>query len=118
MERTFAMWSRRRRTAQVHKACVVRVAGEEDGGSSSPNNSGASSGLGQCGKRGMCPLGRSAAASLPTAAASLGDSKQTSGGTSPSDPARKVRLISNQLGFGIRASCKPYLLQLLPKSDA
>ena len=45
----------------------------------------------------------------------LGDPKQTSGGTGPSDLARKVRLISDQLALGIRAFCKPYLPQLLLK---
>ena len=44
----------------------------------------------------------------------LGDPKQTSGGTGPSDLARKVRLISDQLALGIRASRKPYLPQSLP----
>ena len=44
----------------------------------------------------------------------LGDPKQTSGGTSPSDLAPQVRLISNQRAHGIRASRKPYLPQLLP----
>ena len=33
----------------------------------------------------------------------LGDPKQTSGGTGPSDLARRVRLVSDQLALGIRA---------------
>ena len=44
----------------------------------------------------------------------LGDPKQTSGGTGPSDLARKVRLISDQLALGIRAHHRPYLPQALP----
>ena len=45
----------------------------------------------------------------------LGDPKQTSGGTGPSDLARKVRLISDQLALGIRAPRTPYLPQALPR---
>ena len=41
----------------------------------------------------------------------LGDPKQTSGGTGPSDLARRVRLVSDQLALGIRAPRKPYLPQ-------
>ena len=44
----------------------------------------------------------------------LGNSKQTSGGTGPSDLARKVRLVSNQLALGIRSNRRPYLPQALP----
>ena len=44
----------------------------------------------------------------------LGDSKQTSGGTSPSDLARRVRLVSDQLALGIRAPRKPCLPQAIP----
>ena len=46
----------------------------------------------------------------------LGDPKQTSGGTGPSDLARRVRLVSDQLALGIRASRKPYtfLRRFLP----
>ena len=45
----------------------------------------------------------------------LGDPKQTSGGTGPSELARQVRLISDQLALGIRAPRTPYLPQALPK---
>ena len=41
----------------------------------------------------------------------LGDSKQTSGGTS--DLARRVRLVSDQLALGIRAPRKPCLPQAI-----
>ena len=44
----------------------------------------------------------------------LGDPKQTSGGKGPSDLARKVGLISDQLALGIRARRKPYLPQAFP----
>ena len=44
----------------------------------------------------------------------LGDPKQTSGGTGPSDLARKVRLVSDQLALGIRAPRKPCLPQAIP----
>ena len=44
----------------------------------------------------------------------LGDPKQTSVGTGPSDLARKVRLVSDQLALGIRAPRKPYLPQAIP----
>ena len=44
----------------------------------------------------------------------LGDSKQTSGGTGPSDLARKVRLVSDQLALGIRAPRRPCLAQAIP----
>ena len=40
--------------------------------------------------------------------------KQTSGGTGPSDLARKVRLVSDQLALGIRSKRRPYLPQALP----
>ena len=43
----------------------------------------------------------------------LGDPKQTSGGTGPSDLARKVRLVSDQLALGIRAPRKPCLPQAI-----
>ena len=45
----------------------------------------------------------------------LGDPKQTSGGTGPSELARQVRLISDQLALGIRAPRTPYLPQALPR---
>ena len=45
----------------------------------------------------------------------LGDPKQTSGGTGPSELARQVRLISDQLALGIRAPRTPFLPQALPK---
>ena len=41
------------------------------------------------------------------------DPKQTSGGTGPSDLARKVRLVSDQLALGIRAPRKPCLPQAI-----
>ena len=44
----------------------------------------------------------------------LGDPKQTSGGTGPSDLARRVRLVSDQLALGIRAPRKPCLPQAIP----
>ena len=44
----------------------------------------------------------------------LGDPKQTSGGTGPSDLARQVRLVSDQLALGIRAPRKPCLPQAIP----
>ena len=44
----------------------------------------------------------------------LGDPKQTSGGTGPSDLGRRVRAVSDQLALGIRAPRKPYLPQALP----
>ena len=44
----------------------------------------------------------------------LGDPKQTSGGTGPSDLARRVRLVSDQLALGIRAARKPCLPQAIP----
>ena len=44
----------------------------------------------------------------------LGDPKQTCGGTGPSDLARKVRLVSDELALGIRAPRKPCLLQAIP----
>ena len=44
----------------------------------------------------------------------LGDSTQTSGGTGPSDLARRVRLVSDQLALGIRAPRKPCLLKRFP----
>ena len=44
----------------------------------------------------------------------FGDPKQTSGGTGPSDLARKVRLVSDQLALGIRSNRRPYLPQALP----
>ena len=44
----------------------------------------------------------------------LGDLKQTSGGTGPSDLARRVRLVSDQLALGIRAPRKPCLPQTIP----
>ena len=43
----------------------------------------------------------------------LGDPKQ-SGGTGPSDLARRVRLVSNQVALGIRAPRKPCLPQAIP----
>ena len=44
----------------------------------------------------------------------LGDPKQTSGGTGPSDLARKVRLVSDQLALGIRTPRKPCLPHTIP----
>ena len=44
----------------------------------------------------------------------LGDPKQTSGGTGPSDLARRVRLVSDQLALGIRAPRKACLPQAIP----
>ena len=44
----------------------------------------------------------------------LGDSKQTSGGTGPSDLARRVRLVSDQLALGIQTPRKPCLPQAIP----
>ena len=44
----------------------------------------------------------------------LGDPNQTSGGTGPSDLARRVRLVSDQLALGIRAPRKPCLPQAIP----
>ena len=44
----------------------------------------------------------------------LGDPKQTSGGTGPSDLARRVRLVSDQLALGIRAPRMPCLPQAIP----
>ena len=48
----------------------------------------------------------------------LGDPKQTSGGTGPSELARQVRLISDQLALGIRAPRTPYLPQACRSSSS
>ena len=53
-------------------------------------------------------------ADRPSPVLRLGDPKQTSGGTGPSDLARRVRLVSDQLALGIRAPCKPCLPQAIP----